>query len=385
MIVSVGFPPVSGAVGTIMKQLADALDPSRVVVATAKWRGQHARLAQACELSYPVLSPAFRFGSRIDRYWQRLDWRLAASRLAVAARRHRCGGILVAFPDLSIVRATMHAARACDIPCCVHIHDTIEESLAGGPFEQAARKAESEIFRRPWQALPLTGGLSDLYSRKYDMKFVDLPHPYSEAVAPPRWSGTSADRSACWSGTAYSINDRAFSRLHAAARAAGIDFVITSPMPGSAFSRLIGHEFDLQFLPSRQQYLDFLRVQGVHVVGVNWPDETDVHTRELETIFPTKVPEYLASGVPVLVHCPDHYYLARFIKDQKCGVVVSSREPEALRVAMLSLFENPEWRLQLVRRAQEVVSQRFNVRTVVQTLADHLEGIWAGTSPPWRR
>ncbi len=373
LLASVGYPPVQGAVGTIMKQLLDRFERGSAVVGTCRWLRSSAKTADQ-EATHPRHEVSLRFGNRLDRLAFSFEWRVAALGLRRLVYKYDCRAVLAVFPDLPMVRAAIAVAEACRIPFLVHLHDTVEESLSGTPYERMAREVESAIFRRPWQALPLTGGLKEHYGRKYGTDFIELPHPYSEDL-PVSFDPTPFAATACWSGNVYAINDRSFVRLFDACRMAGARFVVTSPMPKASFYRFVDGEFDVRFLARRSEYLEFLRRQAVHVVGLNWPDETSVHRDELATIFPTKMPEYLASGVPVLVHCPQEYYLARFIRERGCGLVVSDRDPGAIETVMQRLMRETGLRAELGRRALEVVRDRFCVTRVVSVLARHLDDV----------
>jgi glycosyltransferase involved in cell wall biosynthesis len=96
------------------------------------------------------------------------------------------------------------------------------------------------------------------------------------------------------------------------------------------------------FYPSRSEYINAVNFHGILVLALNWQDECKVHEAELSTIFPTKAVEYLASGGPILVHCPEHYFLARFFKKHKCGTVVTERNGEELKKAIIKIKANGE-------------------------------------------
>jgi hypothetical protein len=91
-----------------------------------------------------------------------------------------------------------------------------------------------------------------------------------------------------------------------------------------------------------------------------------VNPDELGTIFPTKTPEYLAAGRPILVHCPENYFLARFFQKHECGLVVSERSVDALVRGCQRLLEHREGTDELATRAQKAARlfrpERITVR-----------------------
>ena len=84
------------------------------------------------------------------------------------------------------------------------------------------------------------------------------------------------------------------------------------------------------FYPERDDYINALTKKGVLTLAIDWPDESVVDEGELSTIFPTRIIEYLATGSPILAHCPKHYFLAKFIIEQNCGIVISDRNDKSL-------------------------------------------------------
>jgi hypothetical protein len=94
------------------------------------------------------------------------------------------------------------------------------------------------------------------------------------------------------------------------------------------------------FYSNRAEYLNTLKQQDILILALDWPDESPKHRDELATIFPTKTPEYLASGRPILVHCPENYFLARFFREHNCGLVVAERCVDALERAVQSILKD---------------------------------------------
>ena len=134
--------------------------------------------------------------------------------------------------------------------------------------------------------------------------------------------------------------------------------------------------FEVAFMGKRQDLLDTLRRQQMHLLALSWPDESSVHEDELGTIFPTKTIEYLASGRPILLHCPEHYFLARFCRQHQCALVVSERDPEALRAAIKRMVSDKEFTDELRRNGLKAAAS-FSVDAVTQTFQSGLDQVWA--------
>ncbi len=70
--------------------------------------------------------------------------------------------------------------------------------------------------------------------------------------------------------------------------------------------------------------------------------------------MPTKVPEYMASGAPILVYGPAHVPPVRYARDAGWGYVVERRDQALLRGAIEALMASQETRAALGRRARQL-------------------------------
>ncbi|MCX5844633.1 MAG: glycosyltransferase [Deltaproteobacteria bacterium] len=75
----------------------------------------------------------------------------------------------------------------------------------------------------------------------------------------------------------------------------------------------------------------------------------------------TKIPQYLAAGLPVLAYGPADVASCRYVGDYECGKVVGERDSKALSKAIYELASNPELRLQLGRNSWNVANERHNI------------------------
>ena len=71
----------------------------------------------------------------------------------------------------------------------------------------------------------------------------------------------------------------------------------------------------------------------------------------VSTSLPTKVPEYLASGIPILVHAPAYSSIARYAQDGGWGLVVDTPDERQLLEALRRIMRDRELRGQLSEAA----------------------------------
>ena len=75
---------------------------------------------------------------------------------------------------------------------------------------------------------------------------------------------------------------------------------------------------------NREDYINALKDHSAHILVLNESANSDWGEEELATAFPTKTPEFMASGRPIFVMCPERYSLAKFFRKYDCGCVLTS-------------------------------------------------------------
>lgn len=58
--------------------------------------------------------------------------------------------------------------------------------------------------------------------------------------------------------------------------------------------------------------------------------------------MPTKLSEYLASGLPTILYCPDKIALYHYVHDNDCAIVCNKRGKDDLKQALLRLFDQED-------------------------------------------
>jgi hypothetical protein len=290
---------------------------------------------------YSIMSTWRRMSARLDGWW--LDWQrpAATSKLIKLIEQTNTQVIIGVYPSFHFLKMVREAAKATRIPWIAYLHDTVAEGLSSTRWADRAVALQEQVFAEAAAVLVMSQGMADLYKRKYNLTTQPIEHIYPELMLdhqPQR----QALRQAFWGGDIYNINHQAVRRVSEALRQLDCPFLLTTAKPETLVSQgLEGDHLKTTFYRQRADYLMAMRQQGVLILALNWPDETPQHEEELATIFPTKTPEYLVSGRPIVVHCPAHYFLARFFRENRCGLVVTERSIEVLMQAIHHLLENP--------------------------------------------
>jgi len=80
--------------------------------------------------------------------------------------------------------------------------------------------------------------------------------------------------------------------------------------------------------------------------------------------MPTKAPEYMASGTPVLVYAPAHVPAAAYAREEAWGQVVAEKDSEKLERALVHLMESEHIRAALGRRGRELALRNHDALVI---------------------
>jgi glycosyltransferase involved in cell wall biosynthesis len=375
LVITSEFYRVSAGGAVVMRNLLTQFSPESFTVLTRDY---------PAEISAPI-SPEIRvltvrtdppFTRRGERFWRDLAHPFIERRIKKLVRQVRPALILAVYPSLHIFSAAINAAETNGIPWVAYLLDVLAEPYHGTKYEQLAEDVQRRMFSSA-DAILVTGrGMADLYRAKHSVECVRIEIGYCEPIAATLKPPPAGAPHAFMGGSIYAVNDKAVARLLKGAEQAGIGFRLATPggwtfLDKCGIARRPGIE-KAHYLV-RKDYLAALLNQHILTVGLNWPDESSTPEDELATAFPTKVVEYLAAGQPILVHCPENYFLARFFREHECGIIVSTREVAAIAAAVRTLLDDgPEqdrMRKNALRAAQIFSIDRLSM-LLRQTLDD---------------
>ena len=345
MLVSAHYPPDKSAASTVMKNLFSHFEPESYSVVQRKPRD----CAGFPIKRYSIFSD-IHFSFHINQYWQALQVPLAKYRLKTLVRQIRPKIILSVYPDFHHLKVGFEVSTETDIPTAIYLHDTVAESLWSTGLRKKAADLQEQIIQSSALIFVITQGLVDLFQNKYHRSTILLKHIYKGGVQEEYREINN--RQASFGGSIYGINACALSRIAQALRQEGYSLNLSTQTNKKYLLQrgIINHYSQVKFYPDYSEYLAALGDQELLIVGLDWPEETSIHRDELATIFPTKLPEYLAAGRPIFVHCPQDYYLARFINQYGCGLVVSEPSMDCL-IKGLQRLDESNFRKELSRNA----------------------------------
>jgi glycosyltransferase involved in cell wall biosynthesis len=265
-------------------------------------------------------------------------------------------------------------ARSCRAPFVIHVMDngTIDPRRTG-LFRHHLRESCARRLRRllPRAAARLAIGemMAAEYAQRYGRPFLH----FQNAIDLDRWQGHGKRDLRCGQPARLvyvgailpyavlgSLRDccRAVCALNQAGLHVRLEIYTPLALFGPQAATLpVNPAIHVADVPADDERF-FALLQGADalLLPVNF-DPASVHFIRLS--MPTKVPSYLASGVPILVYGPAHVAQVAYASRHGWGHVVDQRSPALLEQGIRAILTNTRLRAELVKRARET-ARRFH-------------------------
>ena len=370
LFLTIAYPPNPTASAVVNRHLVDQFDPKSFVVITGFFPGaKRTEIPKEIQQHFIYLSFEF-LSSKVHRLIARLQRFTIPVFLNIYISLIKPGRIIITFPDLYWLDLCSAVAIKKKIPFIPYLHDTIVEATYGRSKE-LAKKVQERIFSKAYNIAVMSEGMKELYQKKYQLSSVAWEHIYPES--PVVFNGQKNNR-AHWSGDVYEINYKAVVRLNNALEKMGMQFSISNGKTREQLKTfgIEGEHLQKVFYPKRADYLLQLSASKILLLGLNYADECTVDEDELASIFSTKTPEYLGSDSLIVYHGPKHYFLAKFILQNDCGIVIDTRDENELLAQLENIIQNYNSHLQKIKNAGSSLSI-FNAELVAQKLISTLD------------
>jgi glycosyltransferase involved in cell wall biosynthesis len=369
-VVTRGFPPqVSGSPILLANLLSNYAGNVNAVVGNSAYSQVDPAFQPPCPvryLSFPCTFPIFsdRLGRRLPRLFSRClhtSIRRALSKLGTKV-------VLAAFPHEAYVVAAFLAARQLHVPFYVHMHDLwIENAPTGTATARFAASWEPVVLKQAARVLCMTEAMQQYYEKKYGIQTYLLPHcipeqNYLRAPAemhPPRMAKPTV---LFVGGVSPQMNLDALKALAAASELLpeGYELLFCTSLDPDTLKRFGIHSRRL-----RAKYVsreEVQRLQSESHVLVAPLSHKNGSMYEVQTVFSTKLLEYLISGRPIVVFAPEGSYHVESARKNGWGYVVTEDSPLALAAAIMKVVTDERLAAGLVRGALREAQSRRAMR-----------------------
>jgi glycosyltransferase involved in cell wall biosynthesis len=336
----------------VMHELLSCFDPKSFSVITATGSGPRSAAAQHGHSVFCIMHNIY-LSERLNTIWRLIQMPVAV-RLAIGlVRRLRPSVIVGVYPELEFLAIAQRVAASQRIPWVAYLHDVVINCDPTTLLGWVSRRIKADTFRDASRVCVISEGMADHYRNEDGLEMTVLTHICSQQPIPP--CPVLVKKRAFMGGSIYDINAHAAARISKALACLGAQFVITSPGTETQLAALGihgQHVVHARYV-AIQDYQGALSESAFLVLALDWPDETEREEHVLGTIFPTRTMEYLTSGRPILVHCPERYFLARFFRKHGCGMVLSDRSDDAVRLACSRMLSDHALARELVEQARQ--------------------------------
>ncbi|MGH9856274.1 MAG: glycosyltransferase, partial [Acidobacteriota bacterium] len=156
----------------------------------------------------------------------------------------------------------------------------------------------------------------------------------------------------------------AVSRLHGQGMRVRIELYGAKFLTGKYARRLISSPaVEYKGFVSRAEFPRLLADADLLIVPVNFDSES---LRFIRYSFPAKVPEYMASGTPIVVYGPKGTPPVDYARAAGWGYVVTERDSALLEAGILELMRSSELRTQLGQKARQLAFRDHNAAMMRQ-------------------
>ena len=348
MLVTHTPPPILAGTGVILRRLFRHFPKDSYVVLCSSYDDINWPLGEKLPCAYYTARVPSSLGaysrSVAIREWMGVlpavwkAWRVVRrERITSILSVPSAGTLLLVSCILSIAAGVELSVYFLDLYAC-NKHFKLRRWLSG-PIERLAIRTAKNVF-------VMSEALKQHYTAKYCVETIVLPHPIElkdKVLNPSRPSaGTKDGRPAVIVFTGYIYEYQIDPLQNLAMAISGMDSV------------------ELHIYTSRSN--DYLIKMGVYGKNIHYKGFVDTERIRLiqeqasilflpmafrppepaitRTASPGKLPEYLISGRPVLVHAPEYAYISWYARKYGWGLVVDQPDPELLKKGIRTLLDD---------------------------------------------
>ena len=290
--------------------------------------------------------------------------------------------ILTVAHGLSWITAA-ELAKKHNLPLHLIVHDEWTSSTAVvSQLKNTIEKVFGDIYRQANSRLCVSPYMQELYQKQYGVKGCVLyPFRGKDVLVfeqpPDRLLKSSTSLVFAYAG---SISSTAYANslvsLGQVLEKTGHRLVIYSPLSQELINQIGLNQPNITTHSLIPDYKKFIRTlhEEVDILFVPMSFEGE-HRPNMEISFPSKLADYTAIGLPLLVWGPAYCSAVRWVKENP-GVaeVVENQEMTALAHSMKKLTESPEYRYTLATNALTMGFNYFSHANVIQHFYQSLTG-----------
>jgi FkbM family methyltransferase len=300
-------------------------------------------------------------------------------------------------PSLIYYRAVDHdtvhafakaAIDALAVPYVIHMMDDWPERLRGSKPDHFARY---DADLRRWFAgaracLSISAAMSSAFAERYGVGFQAFANAVDPAMFPPRRvrpGGPTTLRIVYTGALAEDMNARSVEEVAAALPGlpgVTLDIYTREPWLTRAQKTFEGNpSVSVRRQVAAADYPALLQLADALLIAYNFDDASQ---RYVGLSMANKLPEYLASGTPVIAYGPASIATIAELQSMGCAAMVTAGDPRALASALDALCQSAGQRELLGSSARLLAFERFNQWQLNRSFLEALVGASQTPSAP---
>lgn len=368
-------PPFVGGSPTLMYNLLTELDLSESVLVSQSKEGFSASIGAGYDPTVTLdierkevkgIHSVFARGSRFGL--PSLALMLMVRKIVRVAKEVAKGQkpevIFATWPSNAFAAAGYYAAKSLGIPMVFYLHDLWEETQRTPLTKWLSRRLEPKVFKGADELLVITEPTTAYLKEKYGaLKSTVLEH----SVNSRNWDLRSRTNNAKMNPKQFlmlgSVNkfnsDSVVSFSKALAKYDDVNLHILTGQSKETLSKigLDVSKISCGFV-SRDKLQETILAADVLYLALGF--ETQVQ-KEVEVVIPTRLMDYLPTGIPIIAHGPANVWTLQEAKNKNWGYCINSVENEKVEERLNSFMALDDYS-QYVEGAWEEATRRDNVK-----------------------
>lgn len=371
-------PPVRSGQTVILYRLLEAFDPQRyIMVANAQAQARYKSVIATPHLSADVFLIEPRTSRPIPlpgkKYWPMFPYYLLAEvygravQIAAILKRNPVRALIGCSGDFYSLPAAFIAARLARVPFVTYFFD---DFLYQCPryLRPAAFVMERVCVRGAHEVIVTNERFVEELQRRHGVT-AKVIHNAVDLDAPPS-RGTAKKllpegvKNIVYAGTLYNAHYDAFHNLLRAMERLGRDDVRLNLFTFQSAEDLasVGIQSPLLVLHEYRPQAEILAAQQeADLLFLPLAFESPLKTL-LRTAAPGKTAEYLAWGMPILVHAPADTFISQYFRRHECGFVADSPDVAALAEVLRQALDDTARRQYVSAQARKRAEADFDIR-----------------------
>jgi glycosyltransferase involved in cell wall biosynthesis len=374
------FPPIVGGSSTVAANLISTFRPETVRVISerpATLGGRHGAEPPPGVAITRFGLPAALHRLPFAKYWIRWGrYALvpAVRRAVLDAVEAGAQRIVAWYPSWPFLLAAVQAAHLARLPCFTyHMDAPVPWQQAFWPDRYFLRRRQGPLLQAAAGRLVISEALADDFQQRFQLSSTVIRHGLDLRLYPPAEPSPAAAN-----GPLRLVHTGVVEHLQYESLRRIIDAVAQCPeLQAQVILSTPNRREDLAACGLAQPHVEIVALptpevralqRSASVLLAVLPFFGQIKALDL-TAFPTKLVEYMAAGVPILVHAPPESFLARHVRQYQYAWLVDRPDPAVLIAALKALRADATLRRQLAQRARQTAEQLYALPRVAQAFA----------------